>query len=56
MLLRPDPASAHLDPFFAASTLVINCDVLEPATGEPYGRCPRASPSAPRTTWPRPAS
>jgi glutamine synthetase len=41
MLLRPDPTSAHLDPFFAASTLVISCDVLEPATGEPYGRCPR---------------
>ncbi|WP_150287775.1 type I glutamate--ammonia ligase [Rhabdaerophilum calidifontis] len=41
MLLRPDPASAVLDPFFAASTLSINCDVLEPATGEPYNRCPR---------------
>jgi glutamine synthetase len=41
MLLRPDPTSATLDPFFAASTLAINCDVLEPATGEPYNRCPR---------------
>ncbi|MCA0407239.1 MAG: type I glutamate--ammonia ligase [Proteobacteria bacterium] len=41
MLLKPDPESACMDPFFAASTLVINCDVLEPATGETYGRCPR---------------
>ena len=41
MMLKPDPASAFLDPFFAASTLVMNCDVLEPSTGEPYARCPR---------------
>ncbi len=41
MLLKPDFASATLDPFFAASTLSINCDVLEPATGEMYNRCPR---------------
>ncbi len=41
MLLMPDPATACIDPFFSASTMVINCDVLEPATGEPYGRDPR---------------
>ena len=28
MLLMPDPASAHLDPFFAQSTVAIFCDVL----------------------------
>lgn len=41
MLLMPDPSTACIDPFFSASTMVINCDVLEPATGEPYGRDPR---------------
>jgi glutamine synthetase len=41
MLLRPDPVTACLDPFFAASTLSIVCDVLEPTTGEPYDRDPR---------------
>src|SRR5579883_3231274 len=35
MTLMPDPTTAALDPFFAASTLTIVCDVLEPATGEP---------------------
>lgn len=41
MLLMPDPSSAQLDPFFAAPTLSIVCDVLEPGTGEAYGRDPR---------------
>jgi glutamine synthetase len=41
MCLMPDPTSAVLDPFFAASTLSIVCDVLEPLTGEPYNRDPR---------------
>jgi len=41
MLLMPVPETATLDPFFAASTLSIVCNVLEPSTGEPYGRDPR---------------
>ena len=41
MCLMPDPASACLDPFFAETTLVLVCDVLEPTTGEPYNRDPR---------------
>jgi len=41
MTLMPDPTSACMDPFFAASTMVITCDVLEPSTGEPYNRDPR---------------
>ena len=41
MTLMPDPASAAMDPFFAAPTLSIVCDVLEPSTGEPYERDPR---------------
>jgi glutamine synthetase len=42
MLLVPDPASAHLDPFFAQSTLALFCDVREPTTGQPYERDPRS--------------
>jgi len=41
MCLMPDPTTAVLDPFFAAPTLSIICDVLEPTTGEPYSRDPR---------------
>ena len=41
MLLMPDPATARIDPFFAETTMVITCDVLEPTTGEPYNRDPR---------------
>src|ERR1700687_5756257 len=41
MTLMPDPTSACMDPFFAASTMVINCDILDPATGQPYNRDPR---------------
>jgi glutamine synthetase len=42
MALMPDPATATMDPFFSASTMSITCDVLEPTTGEPYGRDPRS--------------
>src|SRR5450432_4831411 len=41
MTLMPDPTSACMDPFFAASTMVLNCDILDPASGQPYGRDPR---------------
>jgi len=41
MTLMPDPTTAQMDPFFSASTMIINCDILEPATGEPYNRDPR---------------
>jgi glutamine synthetase len=42
MCLMPDPTTAVMDPFFAAATLSIICDILEPLTGEPYGRDPRS--------------
>jgi glutamine synthetase len=42
MYLKPDPASAHVDPFFAQTTLAIFCDVIEPLTGQPYERDPRS--------------
>ena len=41
MCLMPDPSSATIDPFFAETTMVLICDVLEPTTGEPYNRDPR---------------
>ena len=41
MCLMPDPASATIDPFFAETTMILTCDVLEPTTGEPYNRDPR---------------
>ena len=43
MKLMPDPASAAIDPFFAATTLSVVCDVLEPLTDEPYARDPRST-------------
>jgi len=42
MILMPDPSTAFMDPFFEDSTLVISCDVIEPATGQGYGRDPRS--------------
>jgi glutamine synthetase len=41
MLLFPDPATAVLDPFATHPTLVINCFVGDPVTGEAYSRDPR---------------
>jgi glutamine synthetase len=43
MILMPDPASAVLDPFTAQTTLIVNCDVVEPSTGQLYARCPRST-------------
>ncbi len=42
MILMPDVETAVIDPFFEDKTLIIRCDVVEPATGEGYGRCPRS--------------
>ena len=42
MTLMPDPSTAHVDPFFAQTTVAIFCDVLEPSTGQPYERDPRS--------------
>jgi glutamine synthetase len=43
MVLMPDPESAYMDPFFGASTLAVNCDILEPLTYQPYNRDPRTT-------------
>ncbi|MDX1528291.1 MAG: glutamine synthetase beta-grasp domain-containing protein, partial [Gammaproteobacteria bacterium] len=42
MILMPDTASAVLDPFSDEPTVNLRCDVVEPATGEGYGRDPRS--------------
>ena len=46
MCLMPDLATARMDPFFAQSTMVLVCDVLEPSTGQPYNRDPRSTAKA----------
>ncbi len=41
MAIMPDPASAQIDPFFEASTLVLIGQIIDPTTGQDYNRCPR---------------
>ena len=41
MLLRPDPATAFIDPFYDDATVVLTCDVIDPASGQGYDRDPR---------------
>ena len=43
MALIPDAASAMMDPFTAQSHMIVNCDILEPSTGQLYGRDPRST-------------
>src|SRR5262245_3648250 len=42
MLLKPDCDTIVMDPFAAQPTAVIYCDILEPLTGQNYGRDPRS--------------
>ena len=42
MALIPDSGTAVMDPFYAQSTLILFCDVMEPSTGQPYARDPRS--------------
>ena len=42
MLLMPDPNTAYIDPFFDETTLILTCDVVEPADGKGYDRDPRS--------------
>jgi hypothetical protein len=41
MLLRPDPATAFIDPVCGTPTLSIICDVVDPVLQQPYSRDPR---------------
>ncbi len=43
MILMPDPETACMDPFAAKPSLILFCDILEPSTGQPYGRDPRST-------------
>ena len=42
MILRPDPETAFIDPFFDAPTVVVTCDIIEPTTMQGYERDPRS--------------
>jgi glutamine synthetase len=42
MILMPDPSTAVMDPFMDDNTLIISCDVIEPATMQGYERDPRS--------------
>ncbi len=43
MILMPDPNTAFIDPFTAHPTLVLFCDIIEPSSGQSYGRDPRST-------------
>ncbi len=42
MILMPDPSTAVLDPFTDEPTMIITCDIIEPATMQGYERDPRS--------------
>ncbi|MEG7522278.1 MAG: glutamate--ammonia ligase [Chromatiales bacterium] len=42
MILMPEDATAVMDPFSDENTLIIRCDILEPATMQGYERDPRS--------------
>ncbi len=42
MILMPDDSTAVLDPFTEEPTLIIVCDIIEPATMQRYDRDPRS--------------
>ena len=42
MILMPDTSTAVMDPFFADPTLILRCDIIEPATMQGYNRDPRS--------------
>jgi glutamine synthetase len=43
MILKPDLDSVYIDPFSATPMMIINCDIVEPSTGDLYGRDPRST-------------
>lgn len=42
MILRPDDSTAILDPFTEDATVIVRCDIIEPATMQGYERDPRS--------------
>lgn len=43
MILKPDLDAVYIDPFSASPMMIINCDIVEPSTGELYARDPRST-------------
>ncbi|WP_372916879.1 type I glutamate--ammonia ligase [Sandarakinorhabdus sp.] len=43
MILKPDLTETWIDPFSATPMLIINCDIVEPSTGDWYSRDPRTT-------------
>ena len=43
MILKPDLDSIYIDPFSATPMMIVNCDIVEPSTGDLYGRDPRST-------------
>ncbi len=43
MSLVPDPATAVMDPFAAQPQMILVCNIMEPTTGQDYGRDPRSA-------------
>ena len=43
MILKPDLERSYVDPFSATAMLILFCDIVEPSTGEWYGRDPRTT-------------
>ena len=42
MILMPDDSASVLDPFTEDTTVIVRCDIIEPATMQPYDRDPRS--------------
>ena len=43
MILKPDLDRVFVDPFSATPMMIVNCDIVEPSTGDLYGRDPRST-------------
>ena len=43
MILKPDLDATYVDPFSATPMLILVCNIVDPATGELYGRDPRST-------------
>src|SRR5215213_2520362 len=43
MILKPDLNATYVDPFSATPMLILVCNIVEPGTGELYGRDPRST-------------
>ncbi len=41
MIVKPVPETAFIDPFMAAKTMVLICNICDPVTGQDYTRDPR---------------